>query len=196
MKKYTVEFFGTFVLTLVVALSLAGYFSISTPILAVLNVGLFVSALGHISGSHINPAITIGLWSIKKISGVETLKYIISQFIGAWVSMIIFPLITQTTVPTNLVSPSYYTIALAEFAGMFIYGFFIVAFMKRSPEHLFGIFIAGSLLLGIAIASLFGSAGMINPAVAFGTGYFSFMYLIAPLVGSILGMNVYKYFDN
>ena len=67
---------------------------------------------------------------------------------------------------------------------------------EKTPKYLSGFIIAGALLFGIALASLLGSAGMINPAVAFGVRYFNIMYMIAPLVGSILGMQLYKYLES
>jgi len=194
MKKYIAEAFGTFVLTLMVALSLAGSFTVSTPILAVLTLGLFVYAIGNISGCHINPALTFGLWSIKKISGSEMVKYIVAQFIGAGVAYFLFLLINHG--PNNgIVLNNSFAIGFAEFLGMFFYGFLIAAvFYGKTPSYLSGIIVAGSLLLGIAIASLLGSNGLLNPAVAFGIGSFNVMYLLGPAVGSILGMQTYRYF--
>ena len=83
MKKYIAELLGTFTLALVVGLSLAGSFPPATPLLAGLTLGLFVYTIGAISGAHINPAVTIGAWSIKKIGNKDALWYIVAQFIGA-----------------------------------------------------------------------------------------------------------------
>jgi glycerol uptake facilitator-like aquaporin len=55
-----------------------------------------------------------------------------------------------------------------------------------------GLVVGGSLLLGIALASLLGSNGVINPAVALGIGSFNVMYVLGPVLGSLLGMQVYK----
>ena len=194
MKKYIAEAFGTFVLTLVVALSLAGSFPVSTPALAVMTLGLLVYALGHVSGCHINPALTLGLWSIKKINGKETLKYIIAQFVGAGVAYFIFSLINNGAGTSPVLNNSF-AVLFAEFLGMFFYAFLLAAiFYEKTPKNLSGILVAGALLLGIAVAMLLGSNGMLNPAVALGVGSFNVMYLLGPAIGSVLGMQAYKYF--
>ena len=68
MKKYIAEFIGTFALTLAVAGSLAATGGIPTALVAGITLGLFVFTIGRLSGAHINPAVTIGAWSMKKIS--------------------------------------------------------------------------------------------------------------------------------
>ena len=52
--------------------------------------------------------------------------------------------------------------------------------------------VGGSLLLGIAVAALLGSNGVLNPAVALGIGSFNVMYVLGPILGSVLGMQLYK----
>ena len=81
MKKYIVELLGTFVLVLVVGLSLTGTFAISTPVLAGLVVMIFVYAVGYISGGHFNPAITVGAWSIGKIKMQDAMLYILNVLV-------------------------------------------------------------------------------------------------------------------
>lgn len=193
MKKYIAEALGTGVLTLVVALSLVTRFPLGTPVLAALVLGLFVYTIGHISGTHINPAVTIGLWSIQKIKSSEAVLYIISQFIGASIALLFVSLVA--TVPTVSVSFSL-LVMIAEVFGTFFFAFGIASVVYgKTPEALSGIVIGGSLLLGIAIAAMIGSNGVLNPAVAFGIRSFNLAYLLAPIVGSVLGMNAYKYLN-
>ena len=87
MKKYIAEMLGTFGLTLAVSISLASLFPVSTPVIAALTLGLLVYSLGAISGTHINPAVTIGLWSLKKIATKDAVFYIVSQFLGAGLAL-------------------------------------------------------------------------------------------------------------
>jgi aquaporin Z len=190
MKKYIAEALGTFALTLVVALSLVGNFPLATPLLAALTLGLFVYSIGHISGTHINPAVTLGAWSIKKITTKEALFYIVSQIVGACIALWIVS--TTVGMPGLIVSNSW-VVFFAECLGTFFFTFGIASVVYgKTPSQMSGVVVGGSLLLGITFAALLGSNGVLNPAVALGIGSFSFMYLIAPIIGSMIGMNVYK----
>ncbi len=78
------EFIGTFGLALAVLVSLNGYLPlVPTAVVAGATLVLFVLTIGAISGSHINPAVTIGLLSVKKIELSEAFGYIVAQIAGA-----------------------------------------------------------------------------------------------------------------
>ena len=191
MKKYFSEALGTFALTLVVALSLASKFPIATPVLAALVLGLFVYSIGHISGSHINPAVTIGLWSIKKIKTNDAVYYILAQCIGAGVASF---LVSDTLGLAKLTVSGNVGIGAAELLGAFFFAFGIASVVYgKAPSIMSGVVVGGSLLLGISFAAMLGSNGVLNPAVALGIGSFNLMYLLGPIVGAILGMQAYKY---
>jgi glycerol uptake facilitator-like aquaporin len=191
MKKYIAELFGTFVLTLAIGLSLSGNFPVSTPVVAGLVVMLFVYTIGHISGTHLNPAITIGAWSINKIKSKEALFYVISQFVGSALALII---ITMTVGMPHLAFVSNFPTLVAEFLGTALFGFGVASIMyDRTPSDFSGVVAGGSLVLGIAVAALLGSYGVLNPAVAFGIDSLSLVYFFAPVVGSIVGMQMYKF---
>jgi aquaporin Z len=193
IKKYLAEALGTMTLALVVALSIVVKFPVATPILAGLVLLLFVYSIGHISGAHINPAVTIGLWSINKIKTNEALAYIVSQFIGAGIALL---LVSYTVGGPRLIVSDTSLIGFAEALGMFFFAFGIASVVYgKAPSLMSGVVIGGSLLLGITIAATLGSNGILNPAVAFGIQSFNWMYLLGPMVGSILGMQVYKYLN-
>ena len=195
LKKYGAEFVGTFALTLIVGLSVGGMFPVSTPVLAALTLGLFVYSVGHISGTHINPAVTIGAWSIGKIRSREAVRYIVAQVLGAGLAWIKLGFLMTSEV--SLAVSSTMTVGFAEFVGTFFFTFGIASVVYgRTPGQFSGVVVGGSLLLGVAFAALIGSNGILNPAVAFGIGSFNFMYLFGPIFGSIVGMNVYKYLSD
>ncbi|MBX4201177.1 aquaporin [Candidatus Parcubacteria bacterium] len=193
MKKYLAEALGTFALTLVVALSLSAKFSVATPVLAGLVLMLFVYTIGDMSGSHINPAVTVGLWSIKKIKNNEVVLYVVAQFFGAAAALL---LVSFTVGIAPLPVTNSLMVGLAELVGAFFFGFGIASVVYgRTPALFSGVVIGGSLLLGIAIAATLGSNGVLNPAVAFGIQSFNLVYILGPIAGSVLGMQAYKYIN-
>lgn len=190
MKKYVVEALGTGALTLAVGLSLAGTFPVPTPLLAALTLGLFVYTVGHISGTHINPAVTLGAWSINKIETKTALFYLVAQLIGATVAMMLMTRLVE--LPALTVSADG-VIGFAEFLGTFFFTFGVAAVVYgKTPNGLSGVVVGGSLLLGIAIAAGLGSNGVLNPAVAFGIGSWGTMYVLGPILGAVCGMQAYK----
>lgn len=190
MKKYIAELIGTCILALAVSFSLAQSFPVSTPVVAGLTLGLLVYILGPISGCHINPAVTLGLWSIKKIDRKEAINYIVAQFIGALLAYFIARVFI--THPVGLTIANTGLVGTMELIGALVFTFGVAAVATgKVPQDPSGLVVGGSLLLGISIAS-FGSNGVLNPAVALGIGSFSLMYLIGPLIGGILGMRLYQ----
>ena len=103
MKKLLAEALGTMVLVLMGCGS-AVFFGCetgSTQVLAVafafgLSVIAMAYTIGGISGCHINPAITLGVWLSKRMNGVEAISYITAQFIGAIVGSAIIYALTST----------------------------------------------------------------------------------------------------
>lgn len=194
MKAYYVEAFGTFSLSLIVALSLAGMFPVPTPVLAALTLALFVYTVGHVSGTHINPAVTIGLWSIGKIEMKEAALYIVSQFLGAAAAFFL----AQYFIPSLSYfhgGPARFESGLAEGFGAVFFGFGIASVVYgKVPEGVKGFVIGGSLLLGICVAFFAGSLGIVNPAVALAINSFNMMYLLGPIAGMVIGMWMYKLF--
>ena len=194
LKKYFAEVIGTFALTLAVIVAINTN-QLDTTLAAGLTLGLFVYTLGSISGAHFNPAVTIGAWTLGKIRPSQAVGYIIAQFIGAGLALLLASWMVSTVSLLDLgidVSNSWETGA-GEFIGAFFFMFGVAAVIYgKVHQNLSGVVVGGSLMLGITFA-LTSSNGVLNPAVAFGIGSFSWMYVIAPIIGSILGMQAFKY---
>lgn len=192
MKKYIVEFLGAFTLTFVVAMSLANNFVVATPVLAALILGVFVYTIGSISGAHINPGVTIGLWSINKIKTSEAFFYVVAQLIGGALA----GYIAYSVLGVFPNSPTMFSVKvlLAEMFGMILFTFGIasVVYGKANPSAS-GVVVGGSLLLGITVAAFVGSAGVLNIAVSTGLKMYNLAYIVGPILGSIIGFNLYKY---
>lgn len=191
IKKYLAELVGTFLLTFVVISSLATSFPVVTPILAGLTLGLFVYTMGGVSGAHVNPAVTIGLLSVKKIGGKDATAYIVVQLVGGILALLLARYLFDFS--SALVAVDSVKVFLAEAVGAFILVFGVTSIvLKEHSADYSGIVIGGSLLLGAAIASRV-SNGVINPAVALGIGSFSIMYVIGPIVGAVAAAQLVRW---
>lgn len=193
MKKYIAELIGTFALSLVVLLAVsATAVPLAISVIAGLTLGLFVYTIGPISGCNINPAVTIALLSIRKISPRDAIMYIIAQLLGALLAIIV----AKGLGIVSPITPEVFdgAVFFAEMLGTFFFAFGIAAVVYgKVRELLSGFVIGGSLLFGTLVASLAGSAGILNPAVALSLNSLTAVYLFAPVLGAILGMQAYTY---
>ena len=191
-SPYIAELIGTATLTFGVLAGIHGSLPVATPVVAGLILCMFVYTIGGISGSHINPAVTIGLWSVKKISTLEASKYVLAQLLGAVIARQIFGI--GAGFPPNLPVAGDTIVVLGfEALGAFFLLFGIMAVVAgKVHEAASGIVIGGSLLLGILVAANF-SYGILNPAVAVGVGSFSVFYIVGPIVGGAAATHLYRF---
>ncbi|MCR4263159.1 MAG: aquaporin [Candidatus Roizmanbacteria bacterium] len=197
MKKYVAEFFGTLVLSLIVILSVSGVALKTTPVLAAVTLGFLVYTIGSVSGSHINPAVTFGLWVLGKIKQQEAVSYIAAQMIGAMSAVgIAWVLVEDLSSRISGVQDRVGNdplIGLAEVLGAVIFGFGIMAVVsEKVKQELSGVIIGGSLFLGLLIAGSVSNA-LLNPAVALALGSIDIMHMIGPFIGMVLGMRLFLY---
>jgi glycerol uptake facilitator protein len=173
-----------------------------------------IYALGNISGCHINPAVTIGLWSVKKFPGRDVIPYIISQLAGASVASLLFAAIVGMGAVTvgglGATAPfpgiGYLQAILAEAVGTFLLMLAImgVAVDRRAPPGFAGLII-GLTVAGVIVTIGNISGSSLNPARTFGPylgdalmGGHSFwiflpIYIIGPIVGAVLAAVAYNY---
>ena len=191
MKRYLAEFLGTFGLTLAVLISLKSLFpAVPTAITAALTLGLFVYTIGHISGTHLNPAITLAIASLRKISFKDGAIYILAQFLGGGAAFLFVSQFFGGIPPLPVANTL--NVGMAELVGTFFFAFGVAAVVyERVSSGFNGLVVGGSLLLGILVAAA-GSNGILNPAVAFGVGSLSWMYMFSPILGAIFGMWVFR----
>lgn len=194
MKKYIAEFIGTAVLSLSVVGSIVNGAGFVTVLTVGITLGLLVATIGFISGAHVNPAVTLGLLSLKKIEWKEALTYIVAQFAGAALALILVRL-HGTPMPEIIADFSWIAI-IAETLGALVFTFgiasIVLAVDATKAESKAPFVIGGSLAIGATIAAGLGSNAILNPAVAFGIGSFGLAYIIGPIVGAVLGMWLFK----
>jgi glycerol uptake facilitator-like aquaporin len=194
MKKYIAEFIGTAVLSLAVVGSLVSGAGFVTLLTVGITLGLLVATIGSISGAHVNPAVTLGLLSIKKIEWKEAFTYIVAQFAGAALALI---LVRLHSTPLPAIDSTFSWVAIvAEAIGALVFTFGIASIVLATDstkvESKAPYVIGGSLTLGATIAVGLGSNAVLNPAVAFAIGSFGPAYIIGPIVGAVAGMWLFK----
>ena len=215
-QKLIAEFVGTFALIFFGAGSICtdqylhatgGIGLLAIALAHGLAIGLMVSAMGHISGGHFNPAVSIGLWVTKRISTVDTILYWAAQLAGATAAAFLLKVVVpeETWRAVSLGTP-----ALARdfpvWAGMSLEAvttFFLVWMVFATAVDEKGVFksIAGfgiglSITLGILVAGPLTGAAL-NPARAFGPALAAThwahqgVYWVGPLAGGFLAGLLY-----
>ncbi len=187
------ELFGTFILTTAVLTSINNPdFPVPTPVIAGLTLGLLVYTIGPISGCHINPAVTVGLFSIGRIDIRDAGAYLVAQFVGAVLAMMLGNIFFSS--PTELVVNGAPLTGLAELFGTVLLGFAVASVViGRVSANLSGLVIGSGLLLGISFAAT-QSNGVLNPAVALGIGSLGHTYVWGPLGGALVGAFIANFF--
>jgi glycerol uptake facilitator-like aquaporin len=190
-QQYLAEFLGTAVLTFAITLNLGyGEFILTTPVLAALVLGFFVYTVGGISGSHLNPAVTLGLFFAGKTHYKTAILYILAQITGA---MVAFSLYISSNLSLPALEPvNAYPYNMFEALGTAILVFGIMAVVtKKIHEAASGLVIGGALLLGITLAANY-SLGILNPAIAISWTLIDMTYVVSPILGGIFGALMYK----
>lgn len=202
LKKYTAELLGTFALAFAVIMLVATGNAGIMPFIAGLVLAVIVYTLGHLSGAHVNPAVTIGAWSIGKIGLKDGVGMLVAQFIGAFLAFLIADTFIADAELGVLFSnitenaPHTLRIGIAEALGTFFFTFGIASVIyKRNDRNIGGLIIGASFLIGIIFAAVAGATGILNPAIALGLKSFTSVYILGPIVGSIAGMWAYKLFE-
>lgn len=195
------EFLGTGALTLLV-LSIQRS-TIGVPFFVAIGAGLTVVlmsfAVGGVSGGHFNPAITIGLWTVRKVSAATVVMFIAAQLLGAWAAHYLYTYFSH--MPLQAIGGHYTTrVMVAELIGASIFAFgFAAAIYQRFSRATNAAYIGLALMLGIVAAST-ASYGLLNPAVALGiraweiTGSLGWgTYVLGPILGGLIGFNLYAW---
>jgi glycerol uptake facilitator-like aquaporin len=157
-----------------------------------ITITVIVLLFGTISGAHINPAVTLGLWTARLVGTVRAAAYIAAQLLGAVAAWQLYQYLVDKPLPGKVQSFSV-SIWLAEVIGTFILTMAITAAISRGFDLLESAILYGAAFFaGIMIAGT-ASAAYLNPAIALGLHSFSSAYVLGPLVGGLLGVNLYMW---
>ena len=224
MEKYAAEFLGTFWLVLGgcgSAVIAATFPDVGIGLLGVslafgLTVLTMAFALGHISGCHLNPAVSIGLWAGGRFPGKQLLPYIAAQVAGAIVAGGVLYLIASGKAGFDVSagfasngygehSPGGYSMLSALITEVVMTMMFLLIILgatdERAPAGLAPIAIGLGLTL-IHLVSIPVTNTSVNPARSTGVAVFVgdwavaqlWLFWIAPIIGGVLGAVIYRFF--
>jgi aquaporin Z len=224
-SKFFAEFLGTMVLVLMgcgSAVIAGANGTTGVGLLGIafafgLSVVAMAYAIGHISGCHINPAITIGMVVAGRMTGKEAVSYIIAQVLGAIAGAAVLLVIASGKQDYSIIanglgqngygeaSPGHYSL-LAGFIAetIFTFIFLLVIFGATSTKNIHGGFAGLSIGLSLVLIHIVGipvTGVSVNPARSIGPALFIgrpaitqlWLFISAPILGSILSAVTWRY---
>lgn len=223
MNKYLAEVFGTFWLVLGgcgSAVLAAGFPDVGIGLLGVslafgLTVLTMAFAIGHISGCHLNPAVTVGLWAGGRFETKDVLPYIIAQVIGGIIAGGVLYVIAAGQMGFDISasgfasngygehSPGQYSMLAALVTEVVMTMMFLIVIMgatdRLAPQG-FGPIAIGLCLTLIHLISIPVTNTSVNPARSTGVAIYVgdwavsqlWLFWIAPIIGGVLGALIYR----
>ena len=223
MKRYGAEFFGTFWLVLggcgsavlAAAIPNVGIGFLGVALAFGLTVLTMAFAIGHISGCHLNPAVSVGLWAGGRFPANQLLPYIVSQVLGAVVAGGVLYLIASGKAGFDVSagfasngygahSPGGYSLVAALVTEVVMTMMFLLIILgatdKRAPQGFAPIAIGLGLTL-IHLISIPVTNTSVNPARSTGVAVFVgdwavaqlWLFWVAPILGGLLGAAIYRF---
>lgn len=221
IKALTAEFTGTFML--MASVLGAAFYSFGAPagsagILGVaFSIGLTVMALarsiGHISGGHYNPAVTVGLVVANRFEASNALGYIAAQCLGAASACGVFSLI-GSGVGGNYAANGFGDLSMlkSSMQGVFIIetmltAFFLIVILgstRKDSSPGFAPLSIGMALTAIHIMAIPVSNASVNPARSFASAIYAggeplsqlWVFWVAPILGAVLGAMLYRFMSD
>jgi len=225
-KKYAAEAIGTFWLTFAgcgSAVIAAGFPQVGIGLLGVslafgLTVVTMAYAIGHISGCHLNPAVTVGLAAGGRFPGSQVVPYIVAQVIGGVAGAALLYLIAKGAPGFDLAggfasngyadhSPGKYSLAsgfLMEVVMTMMFIFIIMGSTHGKAPAGFAPLAIGLGLVLIHLVSIPVTNTSVNPARSTGPALFVggwalqqlWLFWVAPLIGGALGGVIYRWLSD
>jgi aquaporin Z len=223
IRKCSAEAIGTFWLTFAgcgSAVMAAAFPEVGIGLLGVslafgLSVLTMAYSIGHVSGCHLNPAVTVGLWAGGRFPGKDILPYVASQVIGASIAAIVLYLIASGAPAFDLAkgfaangygehSPGHYSLASGLIAEVLLTMMFLFVIMGATHGKAPAGFAPMAIGLALTLVHLVGipvTNTSVNPARSTGPALIVggwalaqlWMFWLAPLIGGALGGLLYRW---
>lgn len=227
MRKYVAEFIGTLVLVVfgcgsaVAANTLVGSMGLEVPLgfttlLIAFAFGLTIVAMaysiGNISGCHINPAVSLGVFISGKMDAKDFIGYLIAQFVGgiAGASILVALFGSNESLGTNgfedasALGVSMGVAFLAEVILTFVFVIAVLGVTSKIENGAVAGLVIGLTLTLVHILGIPFTGTSVNPARSFGPALLAggqplsqvWVFIVAPLVGAAIAALVYKYLSS
>lgn len=208
INKYLAELVGTFILVILGSMSILAAGAVGLPPLITVpfgfGLGLLAAlfAVGHVSGGHFNPAVTLGMYLDKRTSASDLIGYWAGQFVGAILASLVLMAVTSreavaqtvTSYPTDEVGIG----IMAELILTMVFVLVILASTRLAPA-IAGVVISLTLMV-IHFAGIPFSGASVNPARSFAPALVGgeitglWVYLVIPLVGAAVAWGLWQLF--
>ncbi len=223
VKKYTAELLGTFVLTLFgcgsAAIAGAALGTLGIAFAFGLSIVAMAYAIGDISGCHINPAVSLGVWMSGKMSGKDFTGYVIAQFIGATLAaLVLMTIIDATTLggitATGLGANGYGAASAVglsacgalgvEIILTAVFVLTILGVTDGTKTSVIAGLVIGLTLTFVHIMGIPLTGTSVNPARSFGPALILggkawcqlWVFIVGPAIGAAIAALLFKYFKS
>ena len=223
MRRYAAELIGTFWLVLGgcgSAVLAASFPDVGIGLLGVslafgLTVLTMAYAIGHISGCHLNPAVSVGLWAGGRFPANQLMPYIVAQVVGAILAGGVLFLIASGQADFDVAagfasngygehSPGGYSMTAALITEVVMTMMFVLIILGATDDRAPAGFAPIAIGLGLTLIHLISipvTNTSVNPARSTGVGVFVgdwaisqlWLFWLAPIVGAVIGAQIYRY---
>ena len=170
-RLYIAEFIGTFFLVFTVCVgAVLGYAGPYAPLAIGSVLMVMVYASGHISGGHLNPAVSLAVWIRGKLPTPQVIPYIVTQLVAGIVAALVARIFIKADAPVKAATFSVFPALVAEFLYTFALAYVVLnsaTAKSNAGNSFYGLAIGFTVLVGaFTVGSI--SGGAFNPAVATG----------------------------
>lgn len=203
INRYLAELVGTFILVIFGSMSILAAGELGFLVVPFgFGLGLLAAiyAVGHVSGGHFNPAVTLAMFLDGRTDATDLIGYWISQFVGALLASLTLVAVTSRGAVAETAT-GYATLGLGIMSELVLTAVFVLVILAstRTAPATAGVAISLTLV-GVHFAGIPFSGSSVNPARSFGPAVISgtlsglWLYLVVPLVGGLVAWGLWQLF--
>lgn len=213
-QKYLAEAFATFAFVFIAAGAVlvnwqtgGALGTLGVALATGLSFGALIYTVWHISGAHMNPAVTVALWATGHVKTFTAVGYIIAQLVGSVVAALFLKVVFVSASPQFFLGDTFLRSDVTPGIGILVEAiltFFLVwtvfaTLVDKRADHGHGGLAVGFILAVAVMVGGYFTMGALNPARSFGPALVSshwvnhFVYWVGPLIGALVAAFVYHF---